>query len=220
MLKAIIKEPKQLADASVIWLHGLGANGHDFAEALPFLHLPQNHTIRFIFPHAPEQAVTLNGGMWMPAWYDIFGLGVDSKEDEPGLRRAKGLIETLISQQIEQGIPSHRIVLAGFSQGGALALYTGLRAQQPLAGIIGLSTYLPVAERLPEEAAAQNKGIPIWMAHGARDPIVSFTLGDLSRKHLEAAGYVVDWHTYPILHTVSEEELQAIGQWLYHRLYS
>ena len=218
MLKAIVREPNRPANATVIWMHGLGASGHDFADAIPELKLPNHHSIRFIFPHAPEQAVTLNGGMIMPAWYDIYGLGAESFEDEPGLRRAKINIDELITHEIQRGISSQRIILAGFSQGGALALYTGLRSPHALGGILALSTYLPLAFQLPQEGTLVNKVLPIWMAHGSRDPVVSFGLGDLSRKHLEAQGYNVEWQTYPMMHTVCPEELQTIGRWLETKL--
>ncbi len=218
MLAAIITEPRGIARASVIWLHGLGASGDDFAAAVPSLGLPEPHGIRFIFPHAPKQPVTLNMGFEMPAWYDIYGLTHGTREDAVGLARAAGWIEALIAQEMARGIPSDKIVLAGFSQGGALALYTAVRASVPLAGVIALSTYLPLAQELPESGSAANQQLPIWMAHGTDDRVVGLSLGTYSRDALKACGYPIEWQTYPIAHTVCPEELLQVGQWLLGRL--
>lgn len=218
MLKAIVTEPSSTANASVIWLHGLGANGHDFASAIPSLGLPDDHAIRFIFPHAPEQPVSLNGGRPMPAWYDILGLGFGSGQDALGIRRAEGWIQELIAQEREQGILPDRIFIAGFSQGGALALHTGVRYPDRLGGIIALSTYLPLAETVEAERSAQNLDLPIWMAHGTLDPVVSFAMGQYSHQCLSELGYSIKWQTYPMPHTVCDEELQEIGCWIQERL--
>ena len=218
MLEAIVTEPTVSANASVLWLHGLGANGYDFADLSTSLGLPDDHAIRFIFPHAPEQPVSLNGGRSMPAWYDILGLGFGSSQDAKGIRRAEQWIQEWIDHERQLGVASNRIFLGGFSQGGALALHTGLRYLEPLGGIIALSTYLPLAETVEEERAPKNKVLPIWMAHGTLDPIVSFALGQYSYQHLSQLGYAVDWNTYPMVHTVCQEELQKIGGWLSARL--
>jgi phospholipase/carboxylesterase len=218
VLEAIVTEPAVTANASVLWLHGLGANGHDFADLTSSLGLPENHGIRFIFPHAPEQPVSLNGGRSMPAWYDILGVSFGSAQDAQGIRRAEQWVREWLDHEQQQGIPSNRLFVGGFSQGGALALHSGLRYFEPLGGIIALSTYLPLADTLEKEGAPNNKKIPIWMAHGTFDPVVSFDLGQYSYQHLSQLGYAIYWHTYPMLHTVCQEELQKIGQWLREQL--
>jgi phospholipase/carboxylesterase len=218
MLDTIVIEPPQKAKASVILLHGLGASGHDFAFAVPELKLPDDHAIRFLFPHAPEQPVSLNGGHVMPAWYDIFGLGMDSKEDTQGIRRAAMWIQKLIENEEAKGILPHRIVLGGFSQGGAMALHTALRYPKSLGGVLALSTYLPVADTLSTEKSAANQQTPIWMAHGLKDLVVSMALAQYSLEYLEKLKYPVQFQTYPIAHTLSSPELKAIGQWLQQRM--
>ena len=196
------------ADAAVIWLHGLGADGHDFEPIVPELELAA--PVRFVFPHAPIRPVTINQGMRMRAWYDILQLG-GGPEDEAGLRASQKLTEELIRAQ---GLPAERIVLAGFSQGGAIALYTGVRHAERLGGIIALSTYLAAADKLASEASAANRGLPIFMAHGTADPVVRPEWGEASRRALEAAGYPVEWHLYGMPHSVCMEEVVAIGDWL------
>ncbi len=218
MLDAIVVEPSLPAKASVIWLHGLGASGHDLAPIVPELGLPSNHRLRFIFPHAPHQPVTLNFGMSMPAWYDILGLGLNSNQDETGIRRAESWIHEWLDYQEALGIPSHQIALGGFSQGGALALHTGLRYPKRLAGILGLSTYLPIGHTLPEERSPTNQNIPIWMAHGTQDMIVAMSLADRSLQMLHDNQYKVDFRTYPMGHTICDEEMKAIGHWLTNSL--
>lgn len=206
------------AQASVIWLHGLGANGHDFEPIVPELQLPVNVPVRFVFPHAPQQAVTVNGGMLMPAWYDVYGLTAGTPVDEPGLDRAAGWIEALIEREASRGVPAARLVLAGFSQGGALALHTGLRYADGLAGVMGLSTYLPLRDHLAQARASANRQTPIFLAHGHQDPVLSFELGQAARDALEALGYAVEWHDYPMAHQVCLEEIRAVGVWLTKRL--
>ncbi len=201
------------ATACVVWMHGLGANGHDFEPIVPELGLSTD-SVRFVFPHAPSQPVTLNGGLSMPAWYDIYGLTAGTPQDEQGLDRAAGWIEQLIEHEASRGIPAERLVLAGFSQGGALALHTGLRFADGLAGIMGLSTYLPLRDHLAQARAAANRGTPIFLAHGHHDPVLSIDLGTASRDALEALGYAVEWHDYPMAHQVCLEEIREIGAWL------
>jgi phospholipase/carboxylesterase len=211
-LETVVIEPKQTAKASVIWLHGLGADGHDFIPAMPQLGLPVNHAIRFIFPHAPIRPVTLNQGMQMRAWYDIAGFSLQQSEDEAGMRASQALIDELILQEIAAGIPAQAIFLVGFSQGGAMALHTGLRFPQPLAGIIGLSCYLPLVSRLAHEASPANQSIPILMTHGEHDTIVPLRYAQLSCNYLRQLGYQVTWQTYPMAHEVCAPLLQLIGQ--------
>lgn len=210
--------PPAPATACVIWLHGLGADGHDFEPVVPELGLGDTHDIRFVFPHAPARAVTVNGGMRMPAWYDIAGTDLAARQDRAGIEASASQIEALIERERNAGVAAERIVLAGFSQGGAIALHTGLRHARRLAGLIALSTYLPVAEGLADEAHAANRDIPIFMAHGRDDPIVPLALAQASRKHLEATGYRVDWHEYPMAHQLCLPEIATIGRWLRERL--
>jgi len=200
--------------ASVIWLHGLGADGHDFEPAVPQLVQARGRALRFVFPHAPVRPVTLNGGMPMRAWYDIIQLNRRAAEDEPGVRRSDSAVRALIRRENERGVPSSQIVLAGFSQGGAMALYSGTRLPEKLAGIIGLSCYLPIAASFPAERNAANDATPIFMAHGSLDPVVEPGLGETSRALLTAAGYSVEWHSYPMGHSVCAEELAAIAAFL------
>lgn len=202
------------ADKSVIWLHGLGANGHDFEPIVPELDLPDGHNIRFLFPHAPEIPVTINAGMIMPAWYDVYSLSFTNHEDEQGIRDAAQRINQLIEHEQHRGIQTNKILLAGFSQGGAVALHAALRHCKPLAGVMALSTYLPLVKQFDAERHVANQAIPILMCHGAHDPVVPFQLGDDSRYFLEQAGYQVDWHTYPMQHGVCPDEIHDISQWL------
>ncbi|MBY5268639.1 alpha/beta hydrolase [Spiribacter salinus] len=202
------------AKASVLWLHGLGASGHDFEPIVPELGLPADAPVRFVFPHAPERPVTLNGGMVMPAWYDIYGLTAGTPQDEQGLDEAAGWIAALIEREAERGVPAERLVLAGFSQGGAVALHAGLRFAGGLAGIMGLSTYLPLADNLSQARAAAHRDTPIFLAHGEYDGVLGIELGTASRDALAGLGYPVEWHAYPMEHQVCLEEIQAIGVWL------
>lgn len=218
LLDAEIIEPNNKADACVIWLHGLGADGHDFVDVVPSLGLPREHQIRFIFPHAPTMPITMNGGMVMPAWYDIGAIDLRAVQDEKGIRKSEGAIKALIEAQIQSGIKSERIILAGFSQGGALALHTALRYPRPLAGVMVLSAYLPLQELLAKEMHSVNSRIPLFMAHGFMDTVVSYWIGQQSCTHLQAAGFEVDWHSYPMAHTVSLSELHDIGVWIKNAL--
>jgi phospholipase/carboxylesterase len=197
---------------AVLWLHGLGADGHDFEPIVPELRL--RFAVRFVFPHAPVRPVTINAGMQMRAWYDVFGFDRRAKEDAAGIRASAAAVTELIDREIERGMPSHRIVLAGFSQGGAIALHTALRESRPLAGVLALSTYLPLAATLASERNAANAAIPLFMAHGTDDPVLPLELAQNSRRALEALDYAVDWHAYPMAHSVSMEEVGAIGAWL------
>lgn len=200
-------------DAAVIWLHGLGADGHDFVPVVPALGLPQRLAIHFVFPHAPVRPVTINNGMSMRAWYDILELG-GRREDEAGIRAAQQIIEQLIARERARGIASHRIVLAGFSQGGAVALTAALRHTERLAGVMALSTYLPLAGRLRAERQDVNADLPVFMAHGLHDEMIGIDRAQSSRAALETLGYAVEWNTYPMGHAVCPEEIAAIGDWL------
>jgi len=212
VLDAIEIETAKNPSASIIWLHGLGADGNDFATIVPELDLPKE-AIRFVFPHAPVQPVTINGGMRMRAWYDIAD-GANRREDERGVRASQALVETLIGREKKRGTKAARIVLAGFSQGGAIALQTGLRHPERIAGIMALSTYVPVGEKLPAEASAANRDVPIFMAHGSHDPIVPLARAEHSRELLQSLGYLVEWREYGMPHSVCPEELADIGAWL------
>lgn len=200
--------------ASVIWLHGLGADGNDFVPVVDELGLPPQLAVRFIFPHAPMQPVTINSGFIMRAWYDVFNQDMSFREDKAGVRRSQQEIEKLITIEKDRGIGASRIVLAGFSQGGVIALQTGLRHSERLAGIMALSSYLPLASTLAAEASAANRNVPIFMAHGTADPLIPLPLASLSREHLKQQGYQVEWHQYLMPHSVCLEEIQEIGQWL------
>lgn len=200
--------------ASVIWLHGLGADGNDFASIVPELGLPETLPTRFVFPHAPIRSVTINNGMRMRAWYDITGADLYSRADLVGVRQSQAQLEALIEREGARGMRSERVVVAGFSQGGAIALYAGLRYAERLAGIMALSTYLIAPDRLAAEASAANRAVPIFMGHGTADPVVRWQWGEASRSALEAAGYPVEWHSYPMEHSVCLEEIRAIGAWL------
>jgi phospholipase/carboxylesterase len=197
--------------AAVIWLHGLGADGHDFEPIVPELGLPAAPTLRFVFPHAPLQAVTINGGAVMRAWYDVTG---DGRQDAAGVRASQARVEALIARERARGIAARSIVLAGFSQGGAIALQTGLRHPDRLAGILALSTYLPLPDTLAQEASAANRDVPIFMSHGIQDPVIPLSWAARSRDHLVALGYAIDWREYPMPHSVCAEEIEDVGRWL------
>ena len=203
--------------ASVIWMHGLGADGHDFEPIVPELGLPGTLQVRFIFPNAPVRPVTLNMGMAMRAWYDIIEIG-GGREDGEGLRASQAAIGQLIAAEVARGIPASRIVLAGFSQGGAIAFQTGLRHPQRLAGIMALSTYLPLAGTVEDERSAANCDLPVFMAHGSVDPMISISRAQQSRKMLEALGYPLEWHEYPMPHSVCPQEITDISDWLVRTL--
>ncbi len=202
------------ARASVIWLHGLGADGHDFEPIVPELRLPAELGVRFLFPHAPVRPVTLNAGMAMRAWYDIIALGGNAEQDDAGIRQSARQVEALMKREHERGVPAERMVLAGFSQGGAIALHLGLRHPERLAGIMGLSTYLPLGDTVEAERHEANAATPIFLAHGSMDPVVPMTMGERSRDGLQAMGYPVEWHDYPMVHQVCMEEIADISAWL------
>ena len=202
-------------DACVIWLHGLGADGHDFEPLIPELRLDPGLNIRFVFPHAPMMPVTINQGFVMRAWYDIRTADIGAEPDEKGVRASADLVADMIDAQIEQGIVPQRIVLAGFSQGGAIVLHAGLRYPARLAGIMALSTYLPLDETLAEEKSADNADTPIFLAHGSADPVIPVDLAFKSLKRLEQEGYEVEWHEYKgMQHSVSEQEIFHLAEWL------
>jgi phospholipase/carboxylesterase len=207
-------EPRRPADASVILLHGLGADGHDFESLVPELKLPDAPAVRWVFPHAPIRPVTVNGGAQMRAWYDIVALDRRSVQDEAGIRESAGSASALIARERERGIAADRIVLAGFSQGGAIALFAGLRESERLAGILALSTYLPLADRLDAEAHPANAAVPIFMAHGTFDPLIALPLAEGSRERLAARGHDVEWHTYAMPHSVCAEEVADLRRFL------
>ena len=211
-LDAIEIETARNPSASIIWLHGLGADGNDFAPIVPALKLPRA-AIRFIFPHAPVQPVTINGGMRMRAWYDITD-GAIRREDESGVRASQTLIEALIAREKKRGTAANRLVLAGFSQGGAIALQTGLRHSERVAGIMALSTYLPIADKFAAEASKANRDAPIFMAHGSHDPVIPLARAEQSRGLLQSLGYNVEWREYPMPHSVCPEEVSDISAWL------
>ena len=197
---------------SVIWLHGLGADGHDFEPIVEELTL--NQSIRFVFPHAPEIPVTINNGLRMPAWYDISEAQIDSQQDEAGIRKSQQAILALINREIENGISSDKIILAGFSQGGAIALHTGLRYEKPLAGIMGLSTYLPLAYSVEKERHQANQKTPIFLAHGGYDQIVPFQLASNTQVALNQLDYSTELNKYEMEHSVCIEEVDAISNWI------
>jgi phospholipase/carboxylesterase len=199
--------------AAVIWLHGLGADGHDFEPIVPELGLPASKPVRFLFPNAPQRPVTINMGMRMRAWYDILQFG-GGTEDEAGIRQSQAQIDELISGEVKRGIPRERIVLAGFSQGGAIVLQTALRQKKRLAGLMALSTYLPLSITLAKERAAANNDLPIFMAHGQYDDMIPLARATHSRDMLQALGYAVEWHEYPMPHSVCPEEIAHIAAFL------
>ena len=203
---------------SVIWLHGLGADGHDFKPIVPELRLPQELPLRFVFPHAPIRPVTINGGMEMRAWYDILSLEPEGRSEESSVRESAGALLTLVEAEIERGVEPRRIVLAGFSQGGAVVLHAGLRYAMPLAGLMLLSTYVPVpgafAAEVTASDASQPRSVPIFMAHGTFDPMLPLALGKESAAMIESAGYTIAWREYPMAHGVCPQEIADIRDFL------
>jgi len=213
LLNSLVIEAKD-HQYSVIWLHGLGADGYDFEPIVTELNFKNKNKTRFIFPHAPTIPVTVNGGMEMPAWYDIIAPRIDANQDEPGIRQSAEKINQLIDEEIKRGIASHNILLAGFSQGGAIALHTGLRYPKPLAGIMALSTYLPLDTTISTEASEANKGLQIFYAHGSRDNVIPIALAEMSEQYLEKLHYKIDWHRYPMEHSVIPQEIDDISTFL------
>ena len=210
----VFVEPSKPATAAVVWLHGLGADGHDFEPVAKELGRSGLDDIRYVFPHAPVRPVTINGGLAMRAWYDISDPELDRRADEDGVRASGGIARALVDEQIAAGIAGERIVLAGFSQGGAIALYTGLRLPFRIAGILALSTYLPVPRSLTTEAHSANRDVPIFLAHGSQDPVIGLALSERSRVAMVDLGYVIEVHTYPMPHSVCAEEIRDIANWL------
>jgi phospholipase/carboxylesterase len=200
--------------AAVIWLHGLGADGHDFEPAVPQLLWPGAPPLRWVFPHAPLRAVTLNGGMQMRAWYDILGIDSDRGHDAAGIEQSVSQVASLVQREHRRGIHPHRIAVAGFSQGGAIAIQLALRYSQRLAGLIALSTYMVHSERLRGQAHPINRDLPVFMAHGSMDGVVPLLMGVAAADALRAWGYALEWHDYPMAHAVCPEEIVHIRAWL------
>ncbi len=215
---AVVLAPASAATASVIWLHGLGADGNDFVPIVPELQLPPGLAARFIFPHAPVRPVTINNGMVMRAWYDIKELSASGAADEVGIRDSAAILAKFIQRERDAGVAANRIVVAGFSQGGAIALHAALRHPERLAGVMALSTYLPLRSTLAAEVSKANRDLPILMCHGRFDPVLPMQLGTASRDLLRAEGYGVEWKEYPMQHQVCPEEIQDIAAWLKARL--
>lgn len=214
LLQAIEIETGPNPTASVIWLHGLGADGNDFVPIVNELGLPDDLAVRFVFPHAPMMPVSINGGYVMRAWYDVSFDGLEKRPDEAGIRASQSAIERLLAREKMRGIPAQRTVLAGFSQGGAMTLHTGLRHADPLAGLMVLSSYLPLPALLAAERSTANASTPIFMVHGEDDPVISIVLAERSVDQLRGLGYAVQWRAYPMEHAVCVEEIAHIGQWL------
>jgi phospholipase/carboxylesterase len=213
-LEAIEIETAASPGASIIWMHGLGADGHDFVDVVPELGLPARPGVRFVFPHAPMRPVTINGGYVMRAWYDIRDDDGVRREDPAGVRASQRAIEALIAREKERGVPAAAIVLAGFSQGGAMALHTALRHTERLAGVMALSCSLPLSDTLAGEAAPANRDVSIFMAHGTHDPMIPMARALRAREVLTGLGYRLEWHEYPMPHSVCVEEIAHIGAWL------
>ena len=214
MLETIEHETRPDPQWSVIWLHGLGADARDFEPLVPELVARAWPAIRFVFPNAPVRAVTINRGMRMRAWYDILGTEIAARQDEHGVRDSVLKIDKLIERETLRGIASERVILAGFSQGGAIVLACGVRHPQRLGGVVALSTYLPLADLGDGEFSVANRALPIFMAHGSADPVVPESLGIRSRDFLRARGYPVDWHSYPMPHSVCADEIVDLARWL------
>lgn len=209
-----VNPPGNKAEAVVIWLHGLGADGHDFVPIVEHFEFDEHHSVRFVFPHAPIRPITVNDGMEMRGWYDIAALDLSQEEDVEGILASGQLIKNLIDREVEQGISPEKIILAGFSQGGAMALHVGLRYEKALGGIVALSTYLPLANRLADDYHQSNKAVPIFMAHGLFDPVVPLSMGQQSERYLSSFHYQIDFKTYPMAHAVMPEEISDIAQFL------
>lgn len=214
LLPCVEIEPAHAATASVIWLHGLGADGHDFEPVVPALQLPESLPVRFVFPHAPQRPVTINAGWMMPAWYDILEMSIERKIDTPALLESAQQVVALIEREIARGIAPQRIVLAGFSQGGAVAYHAALCYPQRLGGLLALSTYIATAALIGEQGSEVNKTLPVLIAHGVRDDVVPLSLGQQAVTTLEKLGYQPQWSTYPVDHGLCMEEVDAISHWL------
>jgi phospholipase/carboxylesterase len=214
LLETIEIETATTPAASIVWMHGLGADGNDFVDIVPELRLPADRGVRFVFPHAPMRPVTINSGYVMRAWYDIRDDGGVRREDPAGVRASQAAIEALVARERGRGIPASAIVLAGFSQGGAMALHTGLRHPERLAGVMALSCSLPLADTLAAEAAPVNRVVPIFMAHGTHDPMIPKARAQRAHDTLTGLGYTIEWHEYPMPHSVCMEEVADIAAWL------
>jgi phospholipase/carboxylesterase len=217
LLQTVEHETAPNPQWTVLWLHGLGADGHDFAPIVPELVRRDWPALRFVFPHAPQRAVTINGGARMRAWYDIRDFDLANRADAQGVEESIVQVEALIAREAERGVPASRLLLAGFSQGGAITLAAGLRRREPLAGLIGLSTYLPMHDRAAQLLATQATAQPVFMAHGLQDPVVPYAAGELSAARLRELGFAVDWHRYPMPHSVCAEEIRDLGDWMSRR---
>ena len=217
LLECIEVNTADSPEYSVIWMHGLGADGHDFEPIVPILGLPPGTGVRFVFPHALRRPITINGGMVMRAWYDIVEISTSRGQDEAGIKHSADKIRALIDREIERGIPASRIVLAGFSQGGAMALHVGLRYPQSLAGIMVLSGYLLFPDRLQTERSETNAATPVFVGHGTQDPMVPIALGQATVSALQTGQWPVEWRNYPIPHSVSQAEIVDVGHWLQGR---
>jgi phospholipase/carboxylesterase len=218
LLQTVEHETGPNPEWTVLMLHGLGDSGHGWAPVAPELVRPQWPAVRFVFPHAPEQPVTINGGLRMPAWYDILDLeDIDSRADEAGVLRSAAQVEALIDREAERGVPRTRLILAGFSQGGAIAMAVAVANSKPLAGLVALSTYLPMADRLTGEDHPPHPLPPVFMAHGLHDPVLPHRAGEIAAEHLRKLGYDVEWHSYPMGHEACLEEIVALADWLTQR---
>jgi phospholipase/carboxylesterase len=213
-LEAVEINPGGEVRGTLFWLHGLGADGHDFESLIPELDIVERLGIRVVLPHAPKRPVTINGGTVMRAWYDIASMDFGAQQDSAGIRQSEQSLRQLIAGEEQRGVPANRIVLAGYSQGGAIVLHTGLRSDKPLAGILALSCYLPLADSLAGQASSENQTTPIMIVHGLQDPVVPIMLAEASRDALLSAGYPVEWHSYAMSHAVCPEEIRDIAGWL------
>lgn len=213
-LESVVIDSPEQTHAVVIWLHGLGADGYDFVDVIPYLDLPKANSIRFVFPHAPSMPVTLNGGMIMPSWFDIESLSLDARQDEAGLKKSQQAISALIEKNMAEGIGAERHLLIGFSQGGALALQTGLRFPHKIGGVAALSSYLPLHKLLSAQRHEANHDTAIFLAHGKLDPLLPYSIGKQSYSYLKELNYNVAWHEYDMAHEVCLPELKDLGQWI------
>ena len=214
MLETVEQQTRPRPAWTILWLHGLGADGHDFAPIVPELVRPDWPGIRFVFPHAKVRPVTINGGVPMRAWYDISSQSIEQRADEAGVRDSVAQVDALIARERDRGVPASRVVLVGFSQGGAVALAAGLRREAGVAGIASLSAYLPLAAQTAAEITSAGRTTPVFLGHGSQDPVVSLSLGQRSRQALEALGVTVQWRTYPMGHSVCPGEIRDLGDWL------
>jgi len=217
LLRAVEIETGGTVRSAIVWMHGLGADGHDFEPIVPHLGL-KDRGGRFVFPHAPRRAVTINGGLLMPAWFDVRSQDFGADIDAPGIRASVVQVEGLIAREKERGVPAGRILLAGFSQGGVIALCTALRHPERLAGVLGLSTFLPAEALIEGDLSSANAGLPVFMGHGDEDPMIPIEWAEAARDRLQTLGYPVTWKSYPMAHQVCAEEIADLGAWIRERL--